>query len=208
MTERMSDEELGRAIDEAGSSIPKDAINPETSKPFGTGNVPAMHAAMGAEARRLVHEDLRMQIDRLTAERDALQAEKDQYESPAWAANERLNEAVERLVEERDAALGEIEIWKSVFPDIAPDQVMPDRAQAEAEAFRAGAEAMRRKAAWLLEPKNDKSDWTPYAADCHRHAEAVRALPLPAHQSSTQTGTSPTTGHSCKVQASRQPPRA
>ena len=48
----------------------------------------------------------------------------------------------------------------------------------EAAAFRAGAEAMRRKAAWLLEPQNDKSDWTPYAHDCHRLAEAIRALPI------------------------------
>ena len=170
MSEQMSDEDLGRAIDEAGSSIPKDAINPATGKPFGTGNVPAMHAAMGAAARRLVHED------------DALAM-------------------IERLTAERDAALAEIEIWKSVFPDIAPDRVLPDRAQAEAEAFRAGAEAMRKACASAvkneeLEGPYDNGEDMAYDVAIGHAVEAIRALPIPDHQSSTQTGTNATTGHS------------
>jgi hypothetical protein len=105
-------------------------------------------------------------IERLTAERDALQAEKDQYEAPAWAANERLNEAVERLVEERDAALAR-----------------------EVEAFRAGAEAMREA---LRLAAIERAEWfeARHTAHASERGSALRYFlgeikhtPLPAHQS-------------------------
>lgn len=44
--------------------------------------------------------------------------------------------AVERLERERDEALQEVEIWKSVFPDIAPDRVQRDRSLVEADLER------------------------------------------------------------------------
>ncbi len=87
------------------------------------------------------------------------------------ALRRRLKREIERLTAERDAA------------------------------FRAGAEAMRE--ACLLAVKNeelegphDNSDDIAYDTALDHVAAAIRALPLPAHQSSTQTGTNATTGHS------------
>ena len=85
--------------------------------------------------------------------------------------------AIARLTAERDAALVR-----------------------EAEAFRAGAEAMRDAIASAAETIEDGGSYI--------LSDMIRALPLPAHQSSTQTGTNATTGPSWKVQASRHPPRA
>lgn len=43
---------------------------------------------------------------------------------------------IARLAAENAALKEEIEIWKSVFPDIAPENVLPDRAKLEAENAR------------------------------------------------------------------------
>ena len=184
MTERMSDEDLGRAIDEAGSSIPKDAINPATGKPFGTGNVPAMHAAMGAAARRLVHEDDALaMIERLTAERDA---------AMAWF----------RAVEKTGSALCQTFDLATPAEEALRDVLTTACSLAEFEAFRAGAEAMR-EALRLAAIEN--AEWFEARRTSHASERGaalryflgeIKHTPLPAHQSSTQTGTSPTTGHS------------
>ena len=42
---------------------------------------------------------------------------------------------------ERDEARKEIEIWKSVFPDIAPESVLPDRSKLESELKKAQEDA-------------------------------------------------------------------
>ena len=108
------------------------------------------------------------------------------------ALRKHLKPEIERLTAERDAAMADCDHWRKDYTELqrlhlATDELLRARTMErdaalarEAEAFRAGAEAMRRKAAWLLEPQNDKSDWTPYAHDCHRLAEAIRALPIGA----------------------------
>ena len=57
---------------------------------------------------------------------------------------------VERLRAERDEALEERDIWRSVFPDIAPESVVPDRSLLESRATAAEAEVERLRAALYL----------------------------------------------------------
>ena len=53
---------------------------------------------------------------------------------------------IQAAANELDEAREEIEIWKSVFPDIAPERVMPDRAKLEDEikALRADNTTLRK----------------------------------------------------------------
>ena len=186
MTERMSDEELGKAIMAETACIP---------------SIGDLRRA-GAAARRLVHEDdLRgAGIDLSAISRSIIGAVIDKAKRrdkailwdlrcAATFAIKQLESHLARLTAERDAALAEIEIWKSVFPDIAPDRVLPDRAQAEAEAFRAGAEAMREA---LRLAAIERAEWfeARHTAHASERGSALRYFlgeikhtPLPAHQS-------------------------
>ena len=73
------------------------------------------------------------------------------------------------------------------------------RQSAASEAFRAGAEAMREAAVDAAIESGrclDALGRSVIASGHHKAASAILALPLPAHQSSTHTGTNATTGHS------------
>jgi len=54
---------------------------------------------------------------------------------------------IRRLVAERDEAREELDIWRSVFPDIAPESVVPNRSLLESRAIAAEAEVERLRAA-------------------------------------------------------------
>lgn len=56
----------------------------------------------------------------------------------------------ETLKKERDQAREELSTWRSVFPDIAPDSVLPDRSKVEARV--AALTALLEKAARGLRP--------------------------------------------------------
>jgi hypothetical protein len=185
MSERMSDVDLGvKIIREVWSDYPAPHMAAITI------------AKLGAAARRFVQGDLQNQIERLTAERDAAMADCGHWRKD-YTELQRLHLATDELLRartmERDAAMAWFRAVEKTgsalcqtFDLATPaeealrDVLTTACSLAEFEAFRAGAEAMRRKAAWLLEPQNDKSDWTPYAHDCHRLAEAIRALPIGA----------------------------
>ena len=53
---------------------------------------------------------------------------------------------IRRLVAERDEAREERDIWRSVFPDIAPASVVPNRSLLESRATAAEAEVDRLRA--------------------------------------------------------------
>lgn len=54
---------------------------------------------------------------------------------------------IRRLAAERDEAREELDIWRSVFPDIAPESVVPNRSLLESRAIAAEAEVERLRAA-------------------------------------------------------------
>ena len=72
-------------------------------------------------------------------------------------------EKITRLRAENERLTEELSIRKSVFPDIAPERVLPDRSKLEAEnerlreALRKGGEAVERLA-FEMPPPNE---WTP-----------------------------------------------
>ena len=70
---------------------------------------------------------------------DFLEAELENRQSAGGDETDYVNEAREALAElaalraERDELREELSIWKSVFPDIAPESVQPDRSKLEAD---------------------------------------------------------------------------
>ncbi|MDH5798499.1 MAG: hypothetical protein OEZ19_08030 [Paracoccaceae bacterium] len=79
-------------------------------------------------------------VDRLAAERDATLARVQELE----AKNEELEE--------------ELSIWESVFPDLAPENVLPDRSLVEAEVKRLQAEVKRLRAVFKDIAKSKLTD--------------------------------------------------
>lgn len=71
---------------------------------------------------------------------------------------------------ERDEAREELSTWQSVFPDIAPDSVLPDRSKLEADLASARAllvtageamEPVRKRAQFLDETPDEITHWHP-----------------------------------------------
>ena len=144
-------------------------------------------------------------VERLTAERDAALADCGHWRKD-YNELQRLYLATDELLRartmERDAALAWYQAVEKAgsalcltFDLTTPaeealrDVLTTACGLAEFEAFRAGAEAMRDAASEIA-----YMDWD--GLNAREVRDAIRALPLPAHQSSTQTGTNATNGHS------------
>lgn len=95
-----------------------------------------------------------------------------------------LQSRLRRLAAERDAALEELAIWKSVFPDIAPERVLPDRSKVEAELTAALArEAVLREAVMAAKGCLDDPTGGTHIADMRAASSVLRsalATPSPA----------------------------
>jgi len=66
-------------------------------------------------------------IERLEELRDLMKQKED------WFLLQVAKDEIELLRKERDGLREDIEIWKSVFPDIAPESVQPNRSLLEKE---------------------------------------------------------------------------
>lgn len=118
-------------------------------------------------------------FNKMKAERDAALADCGHWRKD-YNELQRLYLATDELLRARtmecDAALAEIEIWKSVFPDIAPDQVLPDRAEAEAEAAPMNDDLLMRIADACIGHPHAKIPW-PHRLlhECRDRIEALEA---------------------------------
>ena len=199
MSERMSDEELGKAIMAETACIP---------------SIGDLRRA-GAAARRLVHEDdLRgAGIDLSAISRSIIGAVIDKAKRrdkailwdlrcAATFAIKQLESHLARLTAERDAAMAWYRAVEKAgsalclaFDLTAPaEEALRDLLKlecdvAEYHAFRAGAEAMRKAAAecadalsMTYEETTGRDRGVRVLVDCNG-ADAIRALPLPAHKS-------------------------
>ena len=90
----------------------------------------------------------------------------------ATAALAVVQPEIDRLRKERDDLSGELSIWKSVFPDIAPRNVLPDRSNLEYELDRLRAENVE-----LSHREKVRSEAINRALTCQRElAEEARSV--------------------------------
>ena len=189
MSEQMSDVDLGvKIIREVWSDNPAPYMAAITI------------AKLGAAARRLVHEDLQNQIERLTAERDSALA----CEAEAFRTIDALSKEVKlrriqcvrmgmALSHIKDAVnLEGARMTADIALIVASPENIPHDAEADAHS------PFDRLGAWLSAALDDPQVCEEMKADIRAWFAYGKwpSAPLPAHQSSTQTGTNATTGHS------------
>ena len=129
-------------------------------------------------------EDAADRIEALEAEVARLKAEREEYDTPAWEANEHLNGIVERMSEERDAIQAQIsDLRLELIAAYGQHEDTYDKG------FRAGAEAMQEAAAKLHDEAAAKlaggrkriNQFDQYIINVlERKAEELRALPIGA----------------------------
>lgn len=97
---------------------------------------------MDTEITREQIEELCKRLERIIAGRP----ETFDNDLPANPDGQEAAALIRRLAAERDEALEERDIWRSVFPDIAPASVIPDRSLLESRATAAEGEVARLRA--------------------------------------------------------------
>jgi acyl-CoA reductase-like NAD-dependent aldehyde dehydrogenase len=101
----------------------------------------------------------------------ALMRERDEARTEKYEREIELLRKLEALVKERDEALEELEIWQSVFPDVAPRSVIPQTETMLREARNAARDEVEK----VVEKK--MQEWFPVGSyTAGNLLEAIRAL--------------------------------